>query len=111
MDIKHLMCIAANGMLTKWFMGCNYCKDYPPNNIGNPSSQKVDWSKGTSQPIKSLRECIQDVVREKTNIDMGCSRLHCYCYNYDCCKCLRERIGVIKSTKRVKVKRCKRCHK
>ena len=49
-------CIAANGMLMKWFIDCDCCKDYPPNNVGSPSSKKVDWSKGTSQPIKSLEE-------------------------------------------------------
>lgn len=37
-------------------IGCAYCKEYPPNNVGSPSSKKVDWSKGTSQPIKSLKE-------------------------------------------------------
>ena len=49
-------CLAATGWLGRLTVNCEYCKDYPPNNVGSPSSKKVDWSKGTSQPIKSPKE-------------------------------------------------------
>ena len=66
-------CLAATGWLGRLTVNCDYCKDYPHSNADNPSSKKVDWSKGVSLPIKPLEKRTCKTCKYLTkHTDMKC---------------------------------------
>lgn len=83
-------CIAANGVLMKWFIGCEYCKDYPYQMpVNDPALKKIDWR-------NSLPQCPLNECHCEFNIDDN------ECGRYYQCKPPKRSKPI-----RVKVKRCK----